>query len=82
MNIGCSNAQLVSVLNNEDPGTLNIFNSATLFPDHIAKAVFQGELIDQTWFKLKEKLQPVGTNAQFVRVKLPIISSLSILARL
>jgi hypothetical protein len=74
MNIGCSKAQLVSVLNHEDPGTLNILNSAATFPDHIVKAVFQGGLSQQTWRQLKEKIQPVGTNAQFVSLATPLPS--------
>ena len=65
MNIGCSNAQLVSVLNSEDPGTLNIFNGASYFPDTIARAVFDGGLTNDAWKVMKQKIQPVGTNAQF-----------------
>ncbi|KIW02972.1 uncharacterized protein PV09_05633 [Verruconis gallopava] len=65
MNMGCSNAQLVSVLNNEDPGTLNILNAATHFPDGLIGSLFQGGLSKQVWNRLEQTLQPVGTGSQW-----------------
>ena len=36
-----------------------------MFPQHILKAAFQGELSEAEMSKLKERIQPVGTNAQW-----------------
>lgn len=38
--IGCDNAFLVSALNSEDAGTLNILNSLWTFPEDMIKAGF------------------------------------------
>jgi hypothetical protein len=67
MNMGCSNSQLVSVLNSEDIGTLNVFNGAAMLPNHVVQAVFQGALTDDVWNQLKLKLQAIGTGSQWVR---------------
>ena len=44
---------------------MNILNAATILPADIVQAIFQGELNDQTMNRLKERVQPVGTNAQW-----------------
>lgn len=63
--MGCTNAQLVSALNSEDTGTLNILNGAALFSNDIVEAVFQGALTDQALSTLKSKIQPVGSGSQW-----------------
>jgi hypothetical protein len=46
MNMSCSNALLVSVLNPEDLGTLNIFNETALLSNGLVEVAFQGPLTD------------------------------------
>ncbi|KAH7323450.1 RmlC-like cupin domain-containing protein [Rhexocercosporidium sp. MPI-PUGE-AT-0058] len=41
-NTGCTNATLVSALNSEDQGTLNLLNSLYMFPDDLVKASYGG----------------------------------------
>ncbi|KAH9211731.1 spherulin-1A [Leptodontidium sp. 2 PMI_412] len=42
-NTGCTNATLISALNSEDQGTLNLLNSLYMFPDDLVKASYGGE---------------------------------------
>ena len=48
MNIGCENAQLVSALNSEDPGTTNLVNSLGMLNFNMVHAAgieaFEGEI--------------------------------------
>ncbi|KAI9732860.1 MAG: hypothetical protein M1834_003799 [Cirrosporium novae-zelandiae] len=44
MNIGCEDAQLVSALSAEDPGTLNVFNNVFKFPPGFVAAAFGGPI--------------------------------------
>lgn len=42
MNVGCENAQLISALNSDDAGTLNVANSFFSLPQNISGTILGG----------------------------------------
>jgi len=50
MNIGCENAQLISALNNDDTGTLNVANAFFSLPQNISGTVLGGGINVQNVF--------------------------------
>ena len=60
-NIGCENAQLVSALNSDDPGTQNIGNVFTNgIPFDLVNAAFGQDLASSD---VQSKFTPVGTGS-------------------
>lgn len=61
---GCDNATLISALNSEDTGTLNIVNGLFGLPRDIIAAAFGGDetLLDK-YDKLLEAIPDIGTGA-------------------
>ena len=59
---GCTNAQLVSALNNEDQGTMNIGNVFNL-PADLVNAAFGYQDISTN--ETRDSIPPIGTGAGF-----------------
>jgi hypothetical protein len=60
---GCENAQLVSALDNDDAGTMNIGQVFTNgFPFELVNAAFGQELASED---VKSKIPPVGTGSNW-----------------
>jgi hypothetical protein len=63
LELGCENSQLVSALNSDDPGTLNIGNVFTNgFPADLVNAAFGQNLASDN---VKAKMTPVGTGSNW-----------------
>ncbi|KAF2012322.1 RmlC-like cupin [Aaosphaeria arxii CBS 175.79] len=66
INYGCENAQLISALNSEDPGTLNHINALFLFPPDIVEAAFGAQRSASDGFDVRtlgRDVPGVGTGA-------------------
>lgn len=64
-NTGCTNATLVSALNSEDQGTLNLLNSLYMFPDDMIKAAYGGgdSFAAMNMSGVAGEIPPVGTGS-------------------
>jgi hypothetical protein len=60
MNVGCETAQLISALNDDDAGTLNVANAFFAFPQNISGTIMGGVVDVQDIF---EKVPDYGTGA-------------------
>jgi hypothetical protein len=60
---GCENAQLISALNSDDPGTLNVGQVfANGFPAELVNAAFGQDLANED---VERKMTPVGTGSNW-----------------
>jgi oxalate decarboxylase/phosphoglucose isomerase-like protein (cupin superfamily) len=62
MNIGCENAQLISALNSDDSGTLNVANAFFSLPQNISGTVLGGDVNVQNVYG---QIPEPGTGANF-----------------
>ncbi|PSN64591.1 RmlC-like cupin [Corynespora cassiicola Philippines] len=60
-NTGCHNAQLISALDSEDPGTLNILNGLWQFPPDMIHAAFGDTNLNLE--DMKSRLPPIASGA-------------------
>lgn len=62
MNIGCENAQLVSALNSDDTGTMNLANAFFSLPANFTSAVLGPDTDVQA---MANNVPPVGTGSNY-----------------